>query len=79
MQDRAGYGPAMVQQVFTDPNFAENGDIFDDTCTTFVYLWSWFNTDKPLTGVGALVQQNIGIRPGFLAAAAASTPSGCAT
>lgn len=77
-QDRVGYGPAMVQQVFTDPNFAENGDIFDDTCTTFVYLWSWFDTGKPLTGVGALVQQNIGIRPGFLngmTASAASTSS----
>lgn len=66
-QDRTGFGPAMVQQVFTDPNFSENGDIFDDTCTAFVYLWSWVDTGKPTTGdVGALVQQNIGIRPGFL-------------
>ncbi|MEZ4709824.1 MAG: VWA domain-containing protein [Caldilineaceae bacterium] len=75
VQDRVGYGPAPVQQVFTDPHFSENGDIFDDTCTAFVYLWSWFDTGKPLAGVGALVQQNIGIRPGFLGAAAASTGS----
>ena len=77
-QDRTGFGPAMLQQVFTDPAFADNGDIFDDTCTAFVYLWSWADTGKPTTGgVGAIVQQNIGIRPGFLsAAAAASTSSG---
>ena len=72
-QDRTGFGAATVQQVFTDPNFSENGDIFDDTCTAFVYLWSWVDTGKPTTGdVGALVQQNIGIRPGFLNGAVAA-------
>ncbi|MEZ4657475.1 MAG: choice-of-anchor X domain-containing protein [Caldilineaceae bacterium] len=75
-QDRTGFGPAMLQQVFTDPAFSDNGDIFDDTCTAFVYLWSWADTGKPTTGgVGAIVQQNIGIRPGFLSVAAASAAS----
>ncbi len=79
-QDRTGFGAMTLQQVFTAPNFAENGDIFDDTCTAFVYLWSWFDTGKPSTGaVGAIVQQNIGIRPGFLnGAATASTSSAAA-
>ena len=60
-QDRTGVGRAVLQQVFTDPLFAENGDVFDDTCTTSVYLQAWVQSGKPATAeIGAIVQQNIG-------------------
>ncbi len=61
-QDRAGFGLRANQELFTDPVFADNGDIFDDTCTAFVYLTSWRNSGKPATKeVAAIIQQNIGL------------------
>ena len=59
--DRVAHGHAMLQQVYTDPTFSSNGDIFDDTCTSFVYLWSWLKMNKPTDGGTAeAVTKNIG-------------------
>ena len=45
--DSVAHGHAMIQEVYTDPFFESNGDWFDDTCTSFVYLWSWLKLGKP--------------------------------
>jgi|GEM_PF-1971402 len=59
--DRVAHGHALLQQVYTDPSFSANGDIFDDTCTSFVYLWSWLKLNKPTDGGTAeAVTKNIG-------------------
>jgi len=62
--DRIGYGVRPNQDLFTDPAFAENGDIFDDTCNAYVYLKAWRETGKPATrDTAAAVSQNIGYTP----------------
>ncbi|MCX7853943.1 MAG: Ig-like domain-containing protein [Caldilineales bacterium] len=59
--DRVSLGHRVIQEVYTDPFFESNGDLFDDTCTSFVYLWSWLNLRKPTDPATAeTVQKNIG-------------------
>ena len=60
-QDRASFGLRANQETFTDPTFSENGDIFDDTCTTWVYLESWREIGKQADrATAAIIQQNVG-------------------
>lgn len=62
--DRVGYGHRVTQEVFTDPAFESNGDIFDDTCNVYVYLRAWQQMGKPATrDTAAAVSQNIGYTP----------------
>jgi hypothetical protein len=62
--DRIGYGHRVTQEVFTDPAFESNGDIFDDTCNVYVYLRAWQQMGKPATrDTAAAVSQNIGYSP----------------
>ncbi len=73
--DRVGYGHRVTQEVFTDPAFESNGDIFDDTCNVYVYLRAWQAMGKPATlDTAAAVSQNIGYTPptftGLMTAAA---------
>jgi hypothetical protein len=59
--DRVSLGHGVIQEVYTDPFFESNGDLFDDTCTSFVYLWSWLKLNKPTDPATAeTVQKNIG-------------------
>jgi hypothetical protein len=59
--DRVAYGHQPIQEVYTDPFFESNGDWFDDTCTNFVYLWSWLKLGKPTDAATAeAVTKNIG-------------------
>ncbi len=87
-QDRAGFGLRANQETFTDPTFSENGDVFDDTCTTWVYLESWRDIGKQADrATAAIIQQNVGFTnfygnsvaalsvPGRLTAAAVPTQS----
>jgi hypothetical protein len=61
-QDRTGVGHAVLQEVYTHPEFESNGDIFDDTCTAFVYLLAWSELGKPTDGAtAASVTQNVGL------------------
>ncbi|MBX3013209.1 MAG: VWA domain-containing protein [Caldilineaceae bacterium] len=71
--DRVGYGHRANQEVFTDPAFESNGDIFDDTCNVYVYLRVWRQIGKPATrDTAAAVSQNVGyIPPDFTRAAVA--------
>jgi hypothetical protein len=74
-QDRVSHGHATIQQVYTDPAFESNGDIFDDTCTAIPYLLAWRALGKPTdTSTAAVVTQNIGL-PNPFALAAASAPA----
>lgn len=86
--DRVGYGHRVTQEVFTDPAFESNGDIFDDTCNVYVYLRAWRQMGRPATrDTAAAISQNIGYSPpdfnGAMAAAqgvnAASPQAGSAT
>jgi hypothetical protein len=61
-QDRAGFSLRANQENFTDPIFSANGDVFDDTCTTWVYLTSWRDAGKQADkAVAAIIQQNVGL------------------
>jgi hypothetical protein len=61
-QDRVGFTSRANQETFTHPTFAENGDVFDDTCTTWVYLTSWRDIGKQADkAVAAIIQQNVGL------------------
>ena len=61
-QDRASFGLRANQETFTDPTFSENGDVFDDTCTTWVYLESWRDIGKQADrDTAAIIQQNVGL------------------
>ena len=77
-QDRAGFGVRANQETFTHPTFSENGDAFDDTCTTWVYLTSWRDIGKQADrAVAAIIQQNVGLANFFstgMAAAANNAP-----
>ena len=58
--DRVAYGHRWIQEVYTDPTFESNGDFFDDTCTTSVYLWAWRKLGKPTDAATAeAVTKNI--------------------
>jgi hypothetical protein len=71
--DRTGFGHNTVQEVYTDPAFESNGDIFDDTCTVFVYLMAWRDIGKPTDAdTAASVTQNVGLSNPFVATAATS-------
>jgi len=72
--DRVGYGVRPNQDLFTDPAYESNGDIFDDTCNVYVWLKAWRETGKPATrDTAAAVSQNIGYTPpGFDRVAAAA-------
>ncbi|MCB0105361.1 MAG: VWA domain-containing protein, partial [Caldilineaceae bacterium] len=62
--DRVGYGVRPNQDLFTDPAYESNGDIFDDTCNVYVWLKAWRDTGKPATrDTAAAVSQNIGYTP----------------
>lgn len=62
--DRVGYGHRLLQEVFTDPAFEANGDVFDDTCSVQVYLRAWRDLNKPANlATAAAVSQNIGYTP----------------
>lgn len=62
--DRVGYGVRPNQELFTDPAFESNGDLFDDTCNVYVWLKAWRDTGKPATrDTAAAVSQNIGYTP----------------
>lgn len=62
--DRVGYGVRPSQDLFTDPAYESNGDIFDDTCNAYVWLKAWRDTGKPATrDTAAAVSQNIGYTP----------------
>lgn len=59
--DRVSHGHAMIQDVYTNDKFESNGGIFDDTCTTNVYLLSWLQLNKPTDGPTAeVVTKNTG-------------------
>ena len=69
-QDTTGVGHAVLQEVYTDPVFEANGDVFDDTCTVGVYLQSWKDLGKPTdAATAASITQNIGLATPFGAVA----------
>lgn len=58
--DRVSYGHTTLQRLYTHPTFESNGDIFDDTCTSFVYLDAWRKIGLPTDGPTAeAVTKNI--------------------
>ncbi len=59
--DRVAHGHPMIQRVYTDPTFESNGDVFDDTCTSWVFLTSWRALSLPTDGATAeAITKNIG-------------------
>jgi uncharacterized protein YegL len=58
-QDRVAHGHNMIQEVYTHSEFANNG-IFDEDCTTAVYMTAWQALNKPAdTDTAAAVVQNV--------------------
>jgi len=65
-----------IQRVYTGETFESNGDIFDDTCTAFVYLLSWAAMGLPTDAATAeAVVKNVNIANPFGTASAASAVS----
>ncbi len=59
--DRVSPGQPIIQEVYTDPAFESNGDVFDDTCTASVYLEAWKKLNKPTdAGTAEAVTKNLG-------------------
>ncbi len=74
--DRVFHGHSMVQRAYTDPTFESNGDIFDDTCTAFVYILAWRQMGLPTdSSTAEAITKNIGLANPFGNGAAASSAS----
>ncbi|MCX6046285.1 MAG: hypothetical protein NT075_14330, partial [Chloroflexi bacterium] len=59
--DRVSPGQPVIQEVYTDPAFESNGDVFDDDCTASVYLEAWKKLNKPTdAGTAEAVTKNLG-------------------
>ncbi len=64
--DRVAHGHTMVQRAYTDPTFEANGDVFDDTCTAFVYILAWRQMGLPTDSATAeTITKNIGLANPF--------------
>ncbi|HMN28408.1 MAG TPA: hypothetical protein PKE45_09665, partial [Caldilineaceae bacterium] len=75
--DRVSYGHATNQEVYTDSTFESNGDIFDDDCTSYVYLWAWKQIGKATdAGTAEAATKNIGRANPFSGLQAQVTASG---
>ncbi len=75
-QDRVAHGHPMIQEVYTDPEFADNG-YFDEDCTTAVYMAAWQALGKPADAdtAAAVVQNVTDTSLPFSAVSAASSES----
>ncbi len=71
--DRVAHGHSMVQRAYTDPKFESNGDIFDDTCTAFVYILAWQQMGLPTdSNTAEAITKNIGLANPFGSATGAA-------
>ena len=74
--DSVSHGHAMIQQVYTDDTFEANGDVFDDTCSAFVYLLAWNDMGMPTDGNTAeVIVKNVSLPATIFSASAANAAS----
>ena len=69
-QDRVLHGHAMIQEVYTDDEFADQG-VGDETCSVDRFFQAWQALDKPANAAtAAVVIQNVGGDSPFTVASA---------